>query len=280
MQTSRLLASVILISIASLNITAALAVDPQDAKDEIYIGAASDKLWPTLKESYFAGKTIVENPVVKLEAPRRAESGAQVPVTFSVNNNLSDGNAIRKVYLFVDANPIPLVAIYNFTPLSGKAQVSTRIRMETDSYVRVIGEAPDGKFYMDSLVIRASGGCAGPPAGGDPNVLRLSAGKIKMNVESPAKYGEANPATFMIKHPQLTGLQRDLVSGGYIPAFFVQKVEFSYNGKPVMQADTTIAMAEDPYLRFFYLPDGPGTLNVTVSDNEGHTYTHQVEVKG
>jgi sulfur-oxidizing protein SoxY len=251
----------------------------QADKDEIYIGAASDKIWPALKESYFPGKTITDSPVIKLEAPRRAENGAQVPVTLTIDNKLSDENAIRKAYLFVDANPIPMVAIYNFTPLSGKAQISTRIRMETDSYVRVIGEAPDGKLYMSALVIRASGGCAGPPAGGDPNALRLAAGKIKMNVDTPAKYGEANAATFMLKHPQLTGLQRDLASGGYIPAFFVQKVEFTYNGKLVMQADTTIAMAEDPYLRFYYLPDGPGTLAVTVKDNEDHTYTHNVDVK-
>ena len=251
----------------------------QAESDEIYIGAASDKIWPDLKESYFSGKSIEDSPVVKIEGPRRAESGAQVPVTVTIGNKLTDGNAIRKVYLFVDANPIPMVAIYNFTPLSGKAQISTRIRMETDSYVRVIGEAPDGKFYMSSIIIRASGGCAGPPAGGDPNALRLAAGKIKMNVETPAKYGEANSATFMLKHPQLTGLQRDLASGGYIPAFFVNKVVFTYNGKLVMEADTTIAMAEDPYLRFYYVPDGPGTLDVTVNDNDGNTYTHKVDIK-
>src|ERR1039457_3406340 len=120
----------------------------QANSDEIIVGAASDKIWPVLKESYFAGKSIEDSPVVKLEGPRRAESGAQVPVTLTIEGKLSDGNTIRKAYLFVDANPIPLVAIYNFTPLSGKAQVSTRIRMETDSYVRVIGEASDGKLYM------------------------------------------------------------------------------------------------------------------------------------
>lgn len=277
MQFAKLLARISLTG--SLCLICFANADAQTTSDEILVGAASDKIWPMLKESYFAGKNIEDNPVVKLEGPRRAESGAQVPVTLTVDSKLPNGNTIRKVYLFVDANPIPLVAIYNFTPLSGKAQISTRIRMETDSYVRVIGEAPDGKLYMSSIIIRASGGCAGPPAGGDPAALRLTAGKIKMNVETPVKYGEANTATFMIKHPQLTGLQKDLSSGGYIPAFFVQKVEFSYNGKPVMQADTTIAMAEDPYLRFYYLPDGPGTLDVTVKDNEDHTYTHKVEVK-
>ena len=58
----------------------------------------------------------------------------------------------------------------------------------------------------------------------------------------------------------------------------MQKIAFTYNHKPVMQADFGVAVSEDPYLRFFYLPDGPGTLEVSAVDNEGKAFSHQVEV--
>jgi sulfur-oxidizing protein SoxY len=240
---------------------------------------AEDKFWPVIKESFFAGKPIEEASFIKLEAPRRAESGAQVPITLTIDKAPTDADAIKKVFLIVDANPIQLAAIYHFTPLSGKAQIATRIRQETDSYVRAIGETADGKLYMSVIQIRAAGGCGGM-VDGDDTAIRAAAGKIKMNVDAPVKFGEANTATFLIKHPMFTGLQRDLVSGGYKPAFFINKVAFTYNSKPVMHADFGVAVSEDPYLRFHYLPDAPGVLEVKADDNEGKSFTHSVEVKG
>lgn len=239
---------------------------------------ASDKLWPVVKEGFFAGRTIEDSPLIKLEGPRRAESGAQVPITLTVDKPLTDADAIRKVYLIVDANPIPLTAIYHFTPLNGRAQISTRIRMETDSYIHAIGETADGKLYMTAIQIRAAGGCGGPVEG-DDTAIRAAAGKIKMNVESPVKAGEPTAATFMIKHPMFTGLQRDLVSGGYKPAFYIQKVAFSYNSKPLMHIDFGVGVAEDPHLRFFFVPDGPGSIEVQADDNEGKSFSHTAEVK-
>ena len=244
------------------------------------LAEASDQLWPVLKESFFKGKTIETVDYIKLEGPpKRAESGAQVPLTLTVDKPLDAADAIKKVYLFVDANPIPLAATYHFTPLNGKAQLSTRVRLEMDSYIHAVGETADGKLVMSAITIRASGGCGGP-VDGDEAAIRAASGKIKMSVEQPVKFGEPNPATVLIKHPMFTGLQRDLVSGGYRPAFYMKKLDVNYNGKPVMNVDFGVGTAEDPYLRFFYQPDVAGTLDVKATDNEGKEFTHNIEVKG
>lgn len=241
---------------------------------------ASDALWPVLKESFFAGKKIETVDFIKLEGPpKRAESGAQVPLTLTVDKPLNAADAVTKVYLFVDANPIPLAATYHFTPLNGKAQLSTRIRLETDSYIHAVGETADGKLVMSAIAIRASGGCGGP-VDGDESAIRAASGKIKMSIEQPVKFGEPNPATVMVKHPMFTGLQRDLVSGGYRPAFYMKKLDVRYNGQPVMNVEFGVGTAEDPYLRFFYQPAGAGTMDVEATDNEGKVFTHQVEIKG
>ncbi len=236
------------------------------------------KLWPVMKEAFFEKREMIEADFMKVEAPRRAESGAQVPVTYKIDQAAAKGVKLVKLYSFVDANPIPLTATYHLTDALGNFQLSTRIRFETDAFVRLVGEAADGKLYLASREVRAAGGCGGT-VDGDEAAARAAAGKIKMNVEAPVKFGSATPATFNIKHVMRTGLQRDLVSQGFVPAFYINKTAFTYNGKPVMTVDVNVGTAEDPYFKFNFIPDAPGKLEVVATDNEGKTFTHEVEVK-
>ena len=237
---------------------------------------ASDKLWPVVKEAFFSNRTIEEAQFIQITGPRRAESGAQVPVTLTVDQSQSP-SPIKNVYIIVDANPIQLAATYRLTELLGNLQLSTRIRMETDSFVRAIGETADGKLYMSVIPIRAAGGCGGT-VDGDDAAIRAAAGKIKLNVETPVKFGEPSHATFIIKHPMFTGLQRDLVSQGFKPAFYINKTIFTYNNQQIMEADFGVGTSEDPYLRFDFVPKAPGMLEVKAEDNEGGKFSQQLEV--
>ncbi len=236
------------------------------------------KLWPVMKEAFFEKRPMTEVTFMKIEAPRRAESGAQVPVTYSIDNAAANGVKIKKLYAFVDANPIPLTATYHLTDALGDFHLSTRIRFETDAYVRLVGETADGKLYLASREIRAAGGCGGTVEN-DEAATRAAAGRIKMNVQTPTQFGAVVPATFNIKHVMRTGLQRDLVSQGFVPAFYINKTEFKYNGKPVMTVDVGVGTAEDPYFKFNFVPTVPGKLEVVATDNEGKSFTHAVEVK-
>ena len=240
---------------------------------------ADPKLWPVVKEAFFAKRDIQEAEFMKIDAPRRAESGAQVPVTFSMDKAAANGVDIKKIYVLVDANPIQLAAIYHLTDMLGNFQLATRIRMETDSFVRLVGESADGKLYMVKREIRAAGGCGGTVEN-DESAVRAAAGKIKMQVDSPVAFGSSATATFNIRHVMRTGLQRDLVSQGYVPAFYINKTAFTYNGKPLMTVDVGVGTSEDPYMKFNFIPDAPGKLEVTATDNEGKTFTHEVDVKG
>lgn len=239
---------------------------------------ADPKLWSVVKEAFFPKRDIQEVEFLKIDAPRRAESGAQVPVTLSYDKAAANGVAIKNLYVIVDANPIQLASTYHITDALNGFQMATRIRMETDSFVRLIGETADGKLYMSKREIRAAGGCGGT-VDNDESAVRASAGKIKLNVEV-TKLGEPATATFNIKHVMRTGLQRDLVSQGYVPAFYIQKVAFNYNGKPVMTVDVGVGTSEDPYMKFSFIPDAPGKLDVLATDNEGKTFSHAVDVNG
>lgn len=234
-------------------------------------------LWPVMKEAFFEKRPMTEVTFMKIEAPRRAESGAQVPVTYTIDQKAANGVKIVKLYSFVDANPIPLTATYHLTDALGDFNLATRIRFETDAFVRLVGEDASGKLYLASREIRAAGGCGGT-VDADEAVVRASAGKIKFKVDE-VKIGAATSTTFNIKHPMRTGLQRELVSQGFIPAFYINKTEFKFNGKSVMTVDVNVGTAEDPYFKFNFVPAAPGKLEVVATDNEGKSFSQEIEVK-
>ena len=234
-------------------------------------------LWTVMKEAYFGKRAMLPAEFMTIEAPRRAESGAQVPVTYTIDNKAANGIKIVKLYSFVDANPIPLTATYHLTDALGDFNMQTRIRFETDAFVRLVGEDEKGILYIASKEIRAAGGCGGT-VDGDEAAMRASAGKIKMKVDFQRKLKDTASATFNIKHPMRTGLQRELVSQGFIPAFYINKTEFKYNGKPVMTVDVGVGTAEDPYFKFNFIADEQGKFEVIATDNESKSFSNSVEI--
>ncbi len=242
---------------------------------------ADPALWSVMKEAFFEKRPMKEVDFIKVEAAKRAESGAQVPVTYSIDRaaEKAAGVKIVKLYSFVDANPIPLTATFHLSDALGDFKLATRIRFETDAYVRLVGETADGKLFLASRVIRAAGGCGGVVAN-DEAAVRASAGKIRMKVTKPKKFGTPTTAKVNIKHVMRTGLQRDLVSQGFLPAFYIKKATFTYNGKKIMDVDVNVGTAEDPYFKFDFIPEKPGKFELVATDNEGKTFKKAVDVKG
>ena len=238
----------------------------------------TDQKWQAMHRDLFPGKTLQQADFIKITAPRRAESGAQVPFAFSVDYPVAEGQYVKAVSVIVDANPVPLAAVFHFNPQSGKAEVATRIRLETDSLVHVVAETSDGKWYVNAAPVRASGGCGGT-IDGDESAARQSAGKMRLALDSEATEGALHYARLQIKHPMFTGLQRDLVSQGFRPAYYIDKIEVQYNGVTVFQADTYIGISEDPNIRFPFIAKGDGALTVTIHDNEDNEFHHSLAVK-
>jgi sulfur-oxidizing protein SoxY len=240
---------------------------------------APDAVWTTLQQSYFPGKKLEAAPFVRLTAPARADSGEQVPFAFSIDHPMTATRYIKSVTLIVDANPTPVTAVFHFNPRSGKAEISTRIRFDAESPVHVVAESNDGRLYANVMTVKASGGCGGTTPGDDAATV-AAAGTIKIALDGPFKRGEVNQARLLIKHPMYTGLQRDLSTNGYRPAWFINKIDITFNGKPVMTADTSIGVSENPAIGFGFIADQPGALQVLIRDNQGATFRQSLEVGG
>jgi sulfur-oxidizing protein SoxY len=242
------------------------------------LAQAVDAPWAALQKSHFPGKQLEAAPFIHLTAPARA-SGDQVPFAFSIDHPMTATQYIKSVTLFVDANPFPLAAVFHFTPASGKAEISTRIRFESDSPVHVVAESNDGRLYVNTVAVKASGGCGGTAPGDDAEAM-AAAGKMKLALDGPFKRGDVNKAKLLIRHPMYTGLQRELSTNGFRPAFFIDKIAITYNGKPVMTADTSIGISENPFIQFSFVADKPGALQVVLHDNKGAVFHQAMDIGG
>jgi sulfur-oxidizing protein SoxY len=103
-----------------------------------------------------------EEGKVTLKAPEIAENGNAVPVTVSVESEMSDKSYVKALYVAAEGNPNPGVITYEFTPSSGKAEVQFRTRLAQTQKMVAVAEMNDGSLYMASREIKVTiGGCGG-----------------------------------------------------------------------------------------------------------------------
>lgn len=227
-------------------------------------------VWLKVRASLFEGRTIAPAPpgLLTLEVPARAIDAAVVPVAIRTGVPNNAARRISKLYLIIDANPSPISAIFQFSPDSGRADIETRVRVDTYSHVRAIAETSAGELFMVTRFVKASGGCSAPP-GIDDAAAQVSLGQMRFRVEGDVKSPQPVRAQLMIDHPNHSGLAMDQATRLYTPAHYVRNVEVRYAGRPVLTADVDFSMSENPTFYFYFLPGGGGELQATVLDSKG-----------
>ena len=228
----------------------------------------ASEVWQKVRASLFQSRPIAAatDDIISLELPVRAEDAAIVPIAIKTRMLQSAARHIDKVYLIVDNNPSPISAIFQFTPLSGRADIETRIRIDEYTHVRAIAETNDGQLHMATRFLKAAGGCSAPP-GKDAQAALASLGRMKFRVEGDANGKEPVLAQLMISHPNHSGLALDQVSRLFTPAHFIRQVRITYGGQPVMSADVDFSISENPNFRFYFMPKGDAELKAEVVDS-------------
>jgi sulfur-oxidizing protein SoxY len=94
---------------------------------------------------------LVKTGKVKLDVPPLVENGNTVPMTVSVDNPMTSENHVKSIHVFNEKNPQPNVGNFYLTPLSGRAQVSTRIRLADSQKIVAIAKLSDGSFWSASV---------------------------------------------------------------------------------------------------------------------------------
>jgi sulfur-oxidizing protein SoxY len=232
---------------------------------------ADEDVWPTLKQQAFGDRAIqAEDGMVVLDAPLTAEDAALVPLTVRVPPQVSQ--KLKSLTIFIDKNPDPKVATLHFGPAAGQGgerSFSTRVRIDRFSHVRAVIETEDGVLHMASKFVQAAGGCGAMNAK-DPDTENEGLGKLLVKTFPPAL--DANPiwsAQVMLKHPNSNGMQRDIDTGGYIPARFVRQMVVKRDGELVFDMESTFSISTNPNFRFTFGRGSDNSLDVAITDTDG-----------
>jgi sulfur-oxidizing protein SoxY len=95
-----------------------------------------------------------------IELPEDAENGNIVPYKISVESPMTEADHIARVHLLSTQNPQAAVATFHFTPLSGKAAVSGRMRLaRTQEVVAVALTSSNSLLIARTMVHVGIGGC-------------------------------------------------------------------------------------------------------------------------
>lgn len=244
--------------------------------------AASESVWKEqIKPRHFPGRKIIEdtdNRHIRIRAPEWIDDPTTVPVTVRATESQKPTDLIQRLWLYIDRNPLPLVGTFELTPLSGRADLAMKVRVDNASFIRVIAETSDDKFYMDKVFMRtAGGGCSAPPGPG-MQVSLEKRGEMKLKFLDDPVAGQPVLTQLMVRHPNVTGLSIDVVTRNRPPPYFLDELLVQYDDTTVFKAALTFAISQDPALRFYFQPEQSGKLSVTARDTKDQTYQSIIPV--
>jgi sulfur-oxidizing protein SoxY len=99
---------------------------------------------------------------VLLELPEIAENGNTVPFSVSVDSPMTEKEYVKAIHVLATANPQPGVATFRLTATSGKAAVSSRMRLARTQEIVCVAEISNGKFLTAKRIVKVTiGGCGG-----------------------------------------------------------------------------------------------------------------------
>ena len=131
----------------------------------VWADGEDESRWNALREMLFQDRPIHDGAdILALDAPYRAHDASVVPISIEPAFPQTEERHIKTVTLLIDENPLPVAGRFHFTPASGRAALSTRVRVNAYTNIRVIAETNDGKLYMTKRYVKAAGGAPRPRA--------------------------------------------------------------------------------------------------------------------
>jgi sulfur-oxidizing protein SoxY len=110
----------------------------------------------------FTGGQPAESGKIAIDLPDIAENGNTVPLSIKIDSPMNAGDYVSDILIVTDGNPYPGVARFQLTPMSGRAEAATRIRLNTTENVIVVAKTSTGKIFADRRLVKVTvGGCGG-----------------------------------------------------------------------------------------------------------------------
>lgn len=121
--------------------------------------ATPDEMQQAIQE--FTDGADMQEGGIMLEIPLLVENGNSVPLTVSVDSPMTENDHVSEIAIFNEENPLPEVATFHFTPLSGRAEVQTRIRLSDSQNIHAVARLSDGRLrHVKTEVTVTAPACA------------------------------------------------------------------------------------------------------------------------
>jgi len=110
----------------------------------------------------FTGGKAAEQGKISIELPEIAENGNTVPLQVTVDAPMTADNYVSDVMVISEGNPNPGVVTFHFSPMSGKAEAATRIRLAATQNIVVVAKTSKGEYFTGQKLVKVTiGGCGG-----------------------------------------------------------------------------------------------------------------------
>lgn len=103
-------------------------------------------------------------------------------------------------------------------------------------------------------------------------------GKVTIRVPPDIKRGDMVRIRSLVMHPMEIVQRQDgkPIDKNYR---FIHKVIATYNGREILQAETTQSISENPFFSVTFKATEPGTFKITFLDTHGGKYEGTAEIK-
>ncbi|WP_421955002.1 SoxY-related AACIE arm protein [Polaromonas sp.] len=99
----------------------------------------------------YTGHAQVRAGRVKLDIAELVDNGNVVPVTVTAESPMTAADHVKSIAIFNEKNPQRDVARFALGPRSGKASVSTRIRLAATQKLVAIAQMSDGSYWSHTV---------------------------------------------------------------------------------------------------------------------------------
>ena len=114
------------------------------------------------KLTEFAKGAVQQKGRVSILLPTLTQDGKRTRIQVAVESPMTEDDYVKAVHILAERNTEPEVATYYFTPMSGRCEFVTRLRVAKSQTIIVGAEMNDGSFYVSKArckVARGAGGC-------------------------------------------------------------------------------------------------------------------------
>ena len=102
-------------------------------------------------------------------------------------------------------------------------------------------------------------------------------GKVRIRIPPSIKRGDVVRVRSLVIHPMEIVQRKDgkPIDKNYQ---FIHKVIVTYNGREILQADTSQSISENPFFTFALKATEPGAVRITFLDTHGGKYEGTAEI--